>query len=67
MAHLERFQNASIMHESVPDEYKPILLEAGVRVAFPAPTVDIPAPRCPIEKKGPQTSGRARRARARRA
>jgi RNA recognition motif-containing protein len=32
------------MHSSVPDEFKPVLLRGGLRIAFPAPTKHIPAP-----------------------
>eukprot|EP00439_Symbiodinium_sp_Y106_P085374 s813_g28.t1 len=34
-SHVERYRNSPIMHESVPDEYRPIVLQNGVRVAFP--------------------------------
>mmetsp|Transcript_95526 Transcript_95526/g.270028 ORF Transcript_95526/g.270028 Transcript_95526/m.270028 type:complete len:432 (+) Transcript_95526:84-1379(+) len=44
-AHVERYQNSPVMHNSVPDEWKPIVLVAGVRVAFPAPTKTISAPK----------------------
>jgi hypothetical protein len=37
-AHIERYRNSSIMCESTPDEYKPIILSNGVRVPFPAAT-----------------------------
>merc|ERR1712194_32767 len=43
-AHIERFRNSPLMHDSVKDEYRPILLEAGSRVAFPPPTRDLWAP-----------------------
>merc|ERR1712190_533361 len=36
--HMERFRNSPLMHESVPDEYRPVLLDKGVRVSFPQPT-----------------------------
>lgn len=35
---IERYRNSPMMHKSVADEAKPILLENGVRVEFPAPT-----------------------------
>lgn len=44
MAHAERYRNSPVMHASVPDEYKPVVLQDGVRVAFPPPTK---APRAP--------------------
>lgn len=44
-AHIERYRNSPVMHDSVPDEYKPMLLEHGERVPFPLPTKAIRAPR----------------------
>jgi len=44
-AHIERYRNSPVMAESTPDEYKPILFDAGVRIPFPAPTRRIRAPR----------------------
>jgi len=44
-AHIERYRNSPLMHESVPDEYRPILLCGGRRVPFPAPTKRIKPPR----------------------
>lgn len=43
-AHVERYRNSPVMHESVPDEYKPVILQNGLRVAFPEPSK---APRPP--------------------
>ncbi|CAK9091547.1 Protein MEI2-like 5 (AML5) (MEI2-like protein 5) [Durusdinium trenchii] len=43
-AHVERYRNSPVMHESVPDEYKPVILQNGVRMAFPEPSK---APRPP--------------------
>jgi len=37
-AHIERYRNSSIMTDSTPDDYKPIVLRNGVRVPFAAPT-----------------------------
>eukprot|EP00931_Biecheleriopsis_adriatica_P031456 TRINITY_DN18447_c0_g1_i1.p1 TRINITY_DN18447_c0_g1~~TRINITY_DN18447_c0_g1_i1.p1 ORF type:complete len:364 (-),score=67.56 TRINITY_DN18447_c0_g1_i1:47-1138(-) len=37
-AHLERYRNSPVMHESVPDEYKPVVFENGVRVPYPMPS-----------------------------
>jgi len=42
---IERYQNSPVMHEDVPEEYKPIILESGLRVPFPPPTKRIKAPR----------------------
>lgn len=44
-AHTERYRNSPVMHESVPDEYKPAVFAEGVRVSFPAPTKRIRPPR----------------------
>jgi hypothetical protein len=43
--HVERYRDCPVMHSSVADEYKPIVLRGGVRVAFPAPTKRLIAPR----------------------
>jgi len=37
-AHVERYRNSPVMHNGVSDEYKPVVFENGMRVAFPAPT-----------------------------
>jgi len=44
-AHVERYRNSPVMHESMPDEWRPILLAHGVPIAFPAPTLKIKAPK----------------------
>lgn len=44
-AHTERYRNSPVMHDSVPDEYKPAVFVDGVRVPFPAPTKRIRPPR----------------------
>jgi hypothetical protein len=44
-AHIQRYRNSPLMHESVDDELKPALFNSGVRVAFPKPTKNIRAPR----------------------
>merc|ERR1711957_398219 len=36
--HVERYRNCPVMHDSVDDEYKPMLLRSGVRVPYPGPT-----------------------------
>jgi hypothetical protein len=43
--HVERYRDCPVMHSSVSDEYKPIVLRGGVRVPFPAPTKLLIAPR----------------------
>lgn len=42
---IKRFQNSPVMHESVPDEVKPMLFNDGVRQVFPQPTKRIREPR----------------------
>jgi len=44
-AHIEFYRNSPVMHETVPEEYKPILLEGGIRQPFPFPTKQIQPPR----------------------
>jgi RNA recognition motif-containing protein len=43
--HVERYRDCPVMHSSVSDEYKPIVLRGGVRVPFPVPTKRLIAPR----------------------
>jgi len=45
-AYVDRYRNSAVMHESVPDEAKPMLFDQGLRVAFPAPTRKLFAPQC---------------------
>merc|ERR1711916_247075 len=42
---VERYRNSPVMHEAVPAQYKPLLFDGGVPVAFPAPTKSIRFPR----------------------
>lgn len=44
-AHTERYKNSPVMHDSVPDEYKPAVFVEGLRVSFPTPTKRIRPPR----------------------
>lgn len=44
-AHIERYRNSPVMHEDVPDDYKPMMFQNGARSAFPAPTKKLKAPR----------------------
>jgi RNA recognition motif-containing protein len=53
-AHIERYRNSPVMHESVPDEYKPVMYNRGVRVPFPPPTKNLRMPRI---RKGSVDSG----------
>lgn len=43
--HVERYRNSPVMHDGVPDEFKPALFHKGERIAFPVPTKAIRAPR----------------------
>jgi len=43
--HVQRYRNSPLMHELVPDGYRPVLLENGRRIAFPSPTKKVKAPR----------------------
>jgi len=43
-ANIERYRNSPIMHECVPDEFKPMLFKDGLRVEFPKPTKRIRKP-----------------------
>merc|ERR1719203_1546634 len=56
-AHLKRYRNSPLMHESVPDEYRPVVFTDGARVPFPPPTKDLVAPNTKALAKAPK-SGR---------
>jgi len=40
----DRYRNSPIMHQDVPDRYKPCMFRDGVRVCFPSPTKPISSP-----------------------
>jgi hypothetical protein len=44
-AHIERYRNSPVMHESVPDVFRPLLFNGSQRVPFPGPTKKIRPPR----------------------
>merc|ERR1712048_9148 len=44
-AHVQRYRDSPLMHDSLEDELKPVIFKNGVRVAFPPPTKPIHAPR----------------------
>lgn len=46
--HVAHFRDSSLMHEAVPDEFKPALFQDGQRISFPEPTRP---PRMPRELK----------------
>jgi len=49
-AHIARYRNSPLMHESVPDSYRPSLFQEGSRVVFPAPTKKVKPPRQGTER-----------------
>jgi hypothetical protein len=53
-AHIERYRNSPVMHESMADGCKPVVYKDGERTAFPEPTKRIRAPRQrpPMAAKG---------------
>lgn len=52
-AHIERYRNSPVMHESVPDHFKPVILKDGQRIPFPPPTRKLRAPRLRDFQLGP--------------
>jgi hypothetical protein len=44
-AHIERYRNSPVMHESVSECYKPAFFQGGFRLPFPCPTKEIRRPR----------------------
>jgi len=42
---IERYRNSPVMHESVPDECKPLIFQGGRPVEFPPPTQKIKPPK----------------------
>merc|ERR550532_3119716 len=42
---IERYRNSPVMHDSVPEEWKPAYFVDGVQVSFPPPTERIKAPK----------------------
>ena len=43
-AHVERYRNSPVMHKRVPDSFKPVIFQDGVRKDFPKPTMVVKAP-----------------------
>lgn len=41
---VERYRNSTVMHESLPDHYKPMVFQQGHPVPFPQPTKSVKAP-----------------------
>lgn len=57
-AHIERYRNSPVMHEDVPDDYKPMVFHNGERIVFPPPTKKLKVPRMrPGQEKGLQSEG----------
>jgi len=48
--HIERYRNSPLMHPSVPETYRPVVLVDGVRAQFPPPTHRIRPPRIRHQK-----------------
>jgi len=48
---IKRYQNCPVMHELVPDDYKPALFMDGQRIAFPAPTKKLKKPRMKVSRE----------------
>jgi len=44
-ANIERYRSSPVMHESVPEVYRPIIFSRGVKIQFPPPTKKIQAPK----------------------
>jgi len=44
-AHIERYRNSPVMHESVPEDHRPLVFTGSERLPFPPPTKKIRAPR----------------------
>jgi RNA recognition motif-containing protein len=57
-AQVAKYRNSPLMHESVPEEFKPMVFQDGVRQPFPAPTEEISLP---ATRFGAKVRGRARR------
>jgi len=56
-SHVERYRNSPVMHHSLPDEWKPVLLRSGRRIAFPSPSKAIKTPK--VRKQVPAVRKRA--------
>jgi len=44
-AHVERYRDCPVMHESIADEFKPLIFKDGACLPFPEPTRKVRAPR----------------------
>lgn len=52
-AHVKRYRDSPMMHDSIPDRFKPAMFQAGVQVPFPEPTKQLKAPRIRHQKVHP--------------
>jgi hypothetical protein len=43
--HIERYRNSPVMHDAVPDVWKPAFFSGGLRVSFPPPTRKLRVPK----------------------
>lgn len=57
-AHIERYRSSPVMHESVPDDFKPAIFTDGIRSDFPAPTRPIKQPRLRASRQKLKTARR---------
>lgn len=57
-AHINRYRDSPVLHESVPDMFKPVLYQNGERVPFPAPTKTIKQPRLRASRQKLKSSRR---------
>jgi len=44
-AHIDRYKNSPVMHASVPDEFKPMIFQSGIRQPFPPPSKKLRPPK----------------------
>jgi hypothetical protein len=48
--HIERYRNSPVMHQDVPDNFKPMIFVDGMRIQFPPPTRPLKAPRLRVRE-----------------
>jgi hypothetical protein len=58
VSNIDRYRNSPVMHEAVPDEFKPAVFSGSERISFPAPTGKIWAPRRRVMPAKAVTPGR---------
>lgn len=56
-ANIERYRNSPVMHESVPEDCKPVVFANGMRMQFPHPTKRLREPRIRRAAPGTEKSG----------